>query len=116
MRTDNRQLATDMATFLITGVAGFIGSSLARALLARGDEVRGVDDFSTGRLENFADIKSQLDFRPVSIMDEKALADACCGVDCIFHQAAIPSVPRSVQDPVATSAVNMNGTLHVLEA
>ena len=105
-----------MATYLITGVAGFIGSHLARALLARGDQVRGVDDFSTGRRENIAEIQAQLDFRPISIMDDKALADACHGVDCIFHEAAIPSVPRSVKDPLGTCQVNVMGTLNVLAA
>ena len=105
-----------MATYLITGVAGFIGSSIARALLERGDRVRGIDDISTGRRENIADIASRIDFREASIMDERALNDACRGVDCIFHEAAIPSVPRSVDDPVNTSLVNMNGTLNVLMA
>ncbi len=105
-----------MATYLITGVAGFIGSSLARALLERGEVVRGIDDFSTGRRENLADMAGKLDLREASILDPGALADAMRGADYVLHQAAIPSVPRSVADPVGTSTVNVNGTLQVLVA
>src|SRR4051812_2091646 len=104
-----------MRTYLITGVAGFIGSSIARALLGRGDNVRGIDDLSTGRAGNIAALTA-LDFRNDSIMNAAALAEACKGVDCVFHEAAIPSVPRSVEDPVGTSTINMNGTLNVLVA
>ncbi len=104
-----------MARYLITGIAGFIGSSIARELLRRGDTVVGIDDFSTGRRENLEGL-SPLDFREASILDEAALRDACRGVDYVFHEAAIPSVPRSVEDPAGTSAVNMNGTLNVLIA
>src|SRR5438477_13184168 len=101
-----------MALYLITGVAGFIGSHLARALVEGGDSVRGVDDLSTGRRQNLAALESKIDFRQASILDREALAEACRGVECIFHEAAIPSVPRSVADPIGTSTVNVNGTLN----
>ena len=84
-----------MATYLITGIAGFIGSNLARELLRRGERVRGLDNFSTGRRENLAGIAAQIDFREASILDAAAVRDACHGADFIFHEAAIPSVPRS---------------------
>lgn len=105
-----------MSTVLITGIAGFIGSSIARALLAEGAEVRGVDNLSTGSLENIEEIRSRIDFRKVDILDQQALADSCAGVDYIFHEAAIPSVPKSVDDPLGTNGPNLTGTLYVLEA
>ena len=105
-----------MALHLITGVAGFIGSNLARELLRRGERVRGVDDFSTGRRVNLADIASQIDFRELSILDLPRLTDACRGTDYIYHQAAIPSVPRSVADPLLSNTVNVDGTVNLLVA
>ena len=89
-----------MALYLITGIGGFIGSSLARALLARGEQVRGVDNFSTGNRENLADILDRIDLREADILDLDAMHEACAGVDFVFHQAAIPSVPKSVLDPL----------------
>ena len=105
-----------MARVLITGVAGFIGSSLARGLLQQGATVRGVDNLSTGRPENLDGIRSQIDFRLADIRDRQAMEDACQHVDFVFHEAAIPSVPMSVADPVGTNDPNLNGTLLVLEA
>ena len=105
-----------MATALVTGVAGFIGSSIARALLAEGATVRGIDNLSTGSLANVDAIKTQIDFRHADILDEAAVASACQGVDYVFHEAAIPSVPKSVQDPIGTHGPNLTGTLYVLEA
>ena len=105
-----------MAKFLITGIAGFIGSSLARAALEQGAEVCGIDDLSAGKLENLEEIRSRIDFREASILDRKALADACRDVDYVFHEAAVASVPKSVEDPVGTNEINLNGTLYVLEA
>src|SRR5512142_179978 len=105
-----------MATYLITGVAGFIGSSLARALLERGDRVRGLDNFSTGRRENIADLLDRIDFRQIDVADAAALGDICQGADYILHQAAIPSVPRSITDPVSTHRSNINGTVNLLLA
>ncbi len=105
-----------MAKVLITGISGFIGSSLARGLLAEGATVRGVDNLCTGNLANLEEIRSQIDFRQDDILDAAAMEDACAGVDYVFHQAAIPSVPKSVVDPVGTNGPNLNGTLTVLEA
>jgi len=105
-----------MGRFLVTGVAGFIGSALARALLDRGDKLRGLDDFTTGKWENLAGLKSDLDLREASLLDPAELAAACQGVECIFHEAALPSVPKSVADPLHTNAVNVDGTLNLLIA
>jgi UDP-glucose 4-epimerase len=105
-----------MARVLITGVAGFIGSSLARALLHEGAEVRGVDNLSTGKMENIEDIFHAIDFRRADIQDPEAMRDACASVEYVFHEAAIPSVPKSVDDPVGTNGPNLDGTLTVLEA
>ncbi len=105
-----------MSLFLITGVAGFIGSSLARAVLAQGDQVRGIDNFSTGRRENIAEIAGQIDFRGADLGNLDALRDACHGVDYIFHEAAIPSVPKSVLDPLGSNRANVDGTVHLLIA
>lgn len=104
-----------MAKVLITGVAGFIGSSLARALLAQGAQVRGVDNFSTGKRANLAGIEKQIELREVDVQDAGAMVAACEGCEFVFHQAAIPSVPLSVQDPVGTMGPNLGGTLNVLE-
>ena len=105
-----------MARVLITGIAGFIGSSIARALLAEGADVRGIDNLSTGKLENIEQIRSEVDFRQADIQDREAIQAACAGVDFVFHEAAIPSVPKSVEDPVGTNGPNLSGTLMVLEA
>jgi len=105
-----------MATYLITGVAGFIGSSLARAVLAQGDQVRGIDNFATGKRENITEILDRIDFREVDILDLDAIHEACRGVDYIFHEAAIPSVPKSVLDPLGSNRTNVDGTVHLLIA
>jgi UDP-glucose 4-epimerase len=105
-----------MALYLITGVAGFIGSSLARALLAQGDKVRGVDNFATGKRENLEQIRNQIDFREADILDLPAMQVACQGVDYVLHQAAIPSVPKSVLDPLGSNRANVDGTVNVLVA
>ena len=103
--------------YLITGIAGFIGSSLAHALLERGETVRGIDNFSTGRRENLADIAGRVDVRELDLSQPSdALHDACRGVDYILHQAALPSVPRSVKDPEGSNRANVNGTLNLLIA
>lgn len=105
-----------MARFLITGVAGFIGSALARALLERGGFVRGLDNFSTGRPENISAIRSSIDFREADLLDSAAVADACAGVDYVLHQAAIPSVPKSVADPAGSNRANVDGSVSLLIA
>jgi UDP-glucose 4-epimerase len=103
-----------MALHLITGVAGFIGSSIARALLDRGEEVRGVDNFATGKRENIAQILNRIEFREADLLDLDAMKRACVGVACVFHQAAIPSVPKSVLDPLESNQANVDGTVNLL--
>src|SRR5207248_8704445 len=105
-----------MAIYLITGVAGFIGSSLAHAVLAQGDQVRGIDNLSTGKRENIAEILGKIDFREADLLDLDAMQNACVGVDYIFHEAAIPSVPKSVLDPLGSNLANVDGTVHLLIA
>lgn len=105
-----------MARYLITGIAGFIGSSLARAVLARGGEVRGIDNLTTGKLENLAEIVGQIDFLNADLLNSEAVHKACRGVDYVFHQAAIPSVPRSVLDPIGSNRANVDGTVNLLVA
>jgi len=105
-----------MAVCLITGIAGFIGSSIARALLDRGDEVRGIDNFSTGKPENLAEILNRIDFREADLLDLEALHEVCRGADYVFHEAAIPSVPKSVLDPLGSNCANVDGTVHLLIA
>jgi nucleoside-diphosphate-sugar epimerase len=105
-----------MATFLITGIAGFIGSSLAHALLQRGEKVRGVDNFSTGKRENIAGILDRIEFREADLLNLEALKEACQGVDFVLHQAAVPSVPKSVLDPLGNNRVNVDGTVNLLVA
>jgi nucleoside-diphosphate-sugar epimerase len=105
-----------MATYLITGVAGFIGSSLARAVLAQGDTVRGIDNLSTGKRQNLAEISGQIDFREADLLDLDAVRTACSDVDYIFHEAAIPSVPKSVADPLGSNRANIDATVHLLIA
>lgn len=105
-----------MSLTLITGIGGFIGSSIARALLARGEQVRGVDNFATGKRENIAEILDRIDFRECDILDLDAMHKACAGVDFVLHQAAIPSVPKSVLDPLGSNRANVDGTVNVLVA
>jgi UDP-glucose 4-epimerase len=105
-----------MALHLITGVAGFIGSSIAQALVERGEQVRGIDNFATGKRENIAGILDRIDFREADLLDMEAMKKACAGADCVFHQAAIPSVPKSVLDPLGSNQANVDGTVNLLIA
>jgi nucleoside-diphosphate-sugar epimerase len=105
-----------MAKYLITGIAGFIGCSIARELLQRGEEVRGVDNFATGRRENIAEILDKIDFRESDLLDANAMRRACEGVDFVFHEAAVPSVPKSIADPFGSNRANVDGTVTVLIA
>ena len=105
-----------MAKYLITGAAGFIGSNIAHALVARDEQVRGIDDLSDGRRENLDGIFDQIDFRHADITDDGAILSACAGVDYVLHQAARGSVPRSLAQPIASNHANVVGTLKVLQA
>lgn len=105
-----------MATYLVTGGAGFIGSNIAAELVKRGEEVRVLDNLATGKRENIAGIEKAIRLFEEDIRDLEAIRPAFEGVDYVLHQAALPSVPRSVKDPVGTTVVNVNGTLHVLVA
>ena len=100
-------------TVLVTGGGGFIGSSIAAALVARGDTVRVVDNFSSGKRENLRDLR--LELLEGDLLDEEFLRRAAAGADVIFHEAAIPSVPRSIAAPRASHDANATGTLQVLE-
>lgn len=105
-----------MATYLVTGGAGFIGSHLVDALLARGETVRVVDNFATGSRAYIQSVCERIAFYEVDITDLEALREPMQGVDYVLHQAAIPSVPRSVDDPLQTHAACATGTLNVLIA
>ena len=105
-----------MAKVLITGVAGFIGSSIARALVAQGATVRGLDNLSSGKLENLKGIRDQVEFVEADVQDAAAMEAACSSCDYVYHEAAIASVAVSVADPIGTNGPNLQGTLVVLEA
>lgn len=103
-----------MQKVLITGGAGFIGSHLAAALVDRGCEVTILDNMSTGKIENMAGFRDKIRFVEGSITDAEVVADCCRGVDTVFHEAALASVPRSVADPFMSNLHNIDGTLTVL--
>lgn len=105
-----------MERYLVTGGAGFIGSHLVHALVERGERVRVLDDFSTGRRQNLRDVMEQIELVEGSLADPKAVERAVVGVNCILHQGAKPSVPRSIQDPLGTHEANATGTLNLLVA
>jgi UDP-glucose 4-epimerase len=105
-----------MARYLITGIAGFIGSSLAHELVKQGHDVSGFDNLSTGNLENLAAIRSSVNFQEMDLQDKVRVREACEGIDYILHQGALASVPRSVKDPLTSHESNINGTLNLLLA
>ncbi len=105
-----------MTSCLVTGGAGFIGSHLVRGLVARGDQVRVLDNLSTGHLHNLAGVSDQIDLIQGDLRDEAAVARAVQGVDTIFHEAALASVPRSVAFPLESHAHCVTGTLVLLNA
>jgi nucleoside-diphosphate-sugar epimerase len=105
-----------MATYLVTGGAGFIGSNIVDELLNRGDTVRVLDDFSTGREENVHHFADRVDLIRGDIRDRSVVDKAVDGVDFVLHQAALASVPRSIKNPVESSEVNIQGTLNLLDS
>ena len=104
-----------MALYVVTGGAGFIGSSLAEALLASGERVRVIDDLSTGRRENLEGLRGSLEFLEGTIIDPELVKRAMRGAEVVFHEAAIPSVVRSVENPQATMMAGVQGTTVVLD-
>ncbi|MBN2024472.1 MAG: SDR family oxidoreductase [Pirellulales bacterium] len=105
-----------MKTYLVTGGAGFIGSHIAEVLIERGDAVRVIDNLSTGRLVNIEPFRDRIEFLEADLRDADAVAEAVRGVDCVFHQAALASVPRSVESPLDTHAHCVTATVALLDA
>lgn len=105
-----------MGRYLVTGGAGFIGSHLVEALIARGDEVRVLDNFATGRWENLRPFEGRFELIEGDCADPATARRAAKGMDYVLHQAAIPSVPRSIADPIGTDHTNCGGTVTMLEA
>lgn len=105
-----------MAKYLVTGGAGFIGSNIVEELLKRGEDVRVLDDFSTGRRENLSEFEGGIELMEGSITDYSTCEKACESVTYVLHQAALPSVPRSIDDPVACDRINVGGTVNMLRA
>lgn len=105
-----------MATYLVTGGAGFIGSNLVKKLLENGEEVRVLDDCSTGKIENLKPFLEKIEFIDGDFTNLQTAQQAVSGVDFVLHQGAIPSVPRSVDDPIKTNNANVLGTLNMLIA
>jgi nucleoside-diphosphate-sugar epimerase len=104
--------------YLVTGGAGFIGSNIVKSLLSKNEHVRVLDNFSTGKRENLADFINNPDFNIIEgdLRSFHTVREAVKGVDYVLHQGALPSVQRSVNDPITTNDVNISGTLNVLEA
>jgi len=105
-----------MSTYLVTGGAGFIGSNITEELLRRGHSVRILDNFSTGREENIRDLLDGIELIEGDVRDTETVETAVKGVDYVLHQAALASVPRSIDDPIASNQVNVQGTLNLLDA
>jgi UDP-glucose 4-epimerase len=101
---------------LITGAAGFVGSAIARRLIEDGHAVVGVDNLITGNLENLASVRGRVEFHETDIRNRAEMERLCEGVEVIFHEAALPSVPKSVMDPLTSHENNIEGTLMVLLA
>lgn len=105
-----------MPTYLVTGGAGFIGSNIVERLVAQGETVRILDNFATGRRENLRDFEGKATLIEGDLCDLPTVQTATAGVDYVLHQAAIPSVPRSVKDPIGSNRANVDGTLNLLVA
>jgi nucleoside-diphosphate-sugar epimerase len=106
---------TTLAKYLVTGVAGFIGRSIAAALIGRGETVRGIDNFLTGKRANLVGLEA-MEFQEGDLAEPSCCAKACAGVEIVFHEAALASVPRSVADPVTTNINCVDATLNLLVA
>lgn len=102
--------------YLVTGGAGFIGSHIVEELVKKGERVRVIDNLSTGKLENLKHLMDKIEFIEGDLRHPEEAAKVVAGADFVLHQAAIPSVPRSVKDPIGTTENNLNGTLHLLMA
>jgi len=106
-----------MKKYVVTGGAGFIGSAIVRGLLQRGDgRVAVIDNFLTGHAVNLDEVRADIEMHTVDIRSYTALASAIRGADVVFHEAAIPSVPRSIHEPAPSHEVNIDGTFNVLRA
>ncbi len=105
-----------MSRYLVTGGAGFIGSNIVEELLKRGHEVRVVDNLITGKRENIEPFLDKIEFLEEDIRDYETCRRAVSNIDFVLHQAALPSVPRSIEDPAQTNDINVNGTLNLLLA
>jgi UDP-glucose 4-epimerase len=105
-----------LATYLVTGGGGFIGSNIVEELIHRGENVKVLDNFSTGRRENIEPFLSDIELIEGDVRSYYTVGKAVEGVDFILHQAALPSVPRSINDPISTNEVNVVGTLNILDA
>ena len=103
-----------MHSYLVTGGAGFIGSNIAHELVERGEKVRIVDDFSTGNRRNISDILDRIELIEADVRDLESVRRAVEGVDFVLHHAALPSVARSVSEPIVSNEVNVTGTLNLL--
>jgi nucleoside-diphosphate-sugar epimerase len=102
--------------YLVTGGAGFIGSNIVEELVNRGEDVRVLDNFSTGKRENLTPFQNKIELVEGDIRSSHIVKQAVEGIDIILHQAALPSVPRSINDPITSNEVNVGGTLNILEA
>ncbi len=105
-----------MANYLVTGGAGFIGSHITEALVKRGEEVRVLDNFLTGKKENLTPFIDEIELIEGDIRNQDICKKAVEGIDYVLHQAALPSVPRSVSDPITSNEINITGTLNMLVA
>src|SRR5688500_16775831 len=105
-----------MTIYLVTAAAGFIGSNIVEELVRRGERVRTLDNLSKGKRSNIEPFLNDVDFVEGDITDSSLIAEVMRGIDYVLHQAALPSVPRSVADPLTSHEINATGTLNVLLA
>src|SRR5699024_6686510 len=105
-----------MTRYLVTGGAGFIGSNIVHELIKQGKQVRGLDNIKTGNRTNIHELKGDMEISGGHVTDDETVAKTVKDVDIIIHQGAIPSVPKSIQDPIQTNQANITGTLKLLHA